>query len=64
MVVDKAHDSGLEVSRTLKADEERAFDIDVPDLIGPRTLVVGVPTNRPTPGRRPPSGRREGRLRP
>src|SRR5712691_766291 len=39
MVVDQPHDPGLDVVAAPQVDEERAFDVDVPELVGPATFV-------------------------
>src|SRR3989440_855643 len=41
MVVDQAHDPGLDVVLAAEVDEEGALDIDVPELIGSSPLVAG-----------------------
>src|SRR6266851_9108068 len=40
MVVDKAKQPGLQVAATSQLDEEGAFDIDVPELVGLASFVA------------------------
>src|SRR6202048_5501953 len=48
MVVDQAHDPGLDVALAAEVDEERPLDVDVPNLIGPSPLVAGPRPRRDT----------------
>src|ERR1700730_627854 len=41
MVVDQAHDPCLDVALAAEVDEERALDVNVPELIGSSPLVAG-----------------------
>src|SRR5439155_24452959 len=48
MVVDQAHDPGLDVALAAQVDEERTFDVNVPELIGSGPLVAGPGPRRHT----------------
>ncbi len=54
VVIDQAHDPGLDVALAAEVDEEGALDIDVPELIGLGPLVAGPRPRRHTPARAAP----------